>query len=428
MSVRERIATAARMAMFGALLGEERVRTGVAFNPMRRSFRVDPYPMYRRLLERDPFHRSRALQGWVLTRHADISAVLRDQRFVADARKIPRFKKMQERRIAAGAVTREEAESQAMLGLDPPDHTRLRSLVSKAFTPRAVEALRPRVEQLVDEMVERCAAKGTFDVIREIAYPLPVIIIAEMLGIPPEDREQFKHWSDEMALSVGMANEGEQRRARDAQRALREYIIPILQERRREPREDLLSALVAAEEDGDKLSLMEVHSTIALILVAGNETTTNLIGNGLLALMRHRDQFERLRAEPELIGTAIEELLRYDSPVQGTSRHVPEDAEINGHPVRAGEELLLLIGAANRDPEQYKDPDTLDIGREDNKHLSFGNGIHYCLGAPLARIEGPAAIHALVQRFPNMRLATEKLDWGDNIVLRGLRSLPVRVD
>jgi len=428
MSVREPLATAARMAMFGALLGEERVRTGVAFNPMRRSFRVDPYPTYRRLLERDPFHRSRALQGWVLTRHADISAVLRDQRFVADARKTPRFKKMQERSIAAGAVTREEAESQAMLGLDPPDHTRLRSLVSKAFTPRAVEALRPRVEQLVDEMVERCAAKGTFDVIREIAYPLPVIIIAEMLGIPPEDREQFKHWSDEMALSVGMANEGEQRRARDAQRALREYIIPILQERRREPREDLLSALVAAEEDGDKLSLMEVHSTIALILVAGNETTTNLIGNGLLALMRHPDQIDRLRARPDMIGTAVEELLRYDSPVQGTSRHVPEDAEINGHAVRAGEELLLLIGAANRDPEQYKDPDTLDIGRADNKHLSFGNGIHYCLGAPLARIEGPAAIHALVQRFPNIRLATEKLDWGDNIVLRGLRSLPVRVD
>jgi cytochrome P450 len=428
MPFKERLSTATQMAMFGALLAAERLQTGVTFNPMRRSFRVDPYPAYRRLQENDPFHRSRAVNGWVLTRHADISAVLRDTRFGSDARKTPRFKKMQEQRIAAGEVTREEADAQSMLGLDPPDHTRLRSLVSKAFTPRAVEALRPRVEQLVDEMVERAAAKGTFDVIREIAYPLPVIVIAEMLGIPPEDREQFKHWSDEIALSVGMANLDEERRARDAQRALREYIIPILQERRREPREDLLSALVAAEEQGDKLSLMEMYNTIGLILVAGNETTTNLIGNGLLALLQYPDQLDRLRSNPETIGTAVEELLRYDSPVQGTSRHVSEDAEVNGHPVKAGQELLLFLAAANRDPEQFRDPDTLDIGREDNKHLSFGNGIHYCLGAPLARIEGPAALNALVQRFPNLRLASDKLDWGDNIVLRGLRELRVRVD
>jgi len=417
-----------QMGAFGAFLAVERLQTGATFNPMRRGFRVNPYPTYRRLHEKDPFHLSRALNSWVLTRHADVSAVLRDPRFASGGRKVPRFKKMMEQRIAAGELTREEAEGQSMLGLDAPDHTRLRSLVSKAFTPRAVEALRPRVEQLVDEMVERAAAKGTFDVIREIAYPLPVIIIAEMLGIPPEDRDQFKRWSDEMALSVGMANEREQRRARDAQRAFRDYLIPILQERRREPREDLISALVAAEEAGDKLSLQEVNSTIGLILVAGNETTTNLIGNGLLALMQHREQFERLRAQPETIATAVEELLRYDSPVQGTSRNVLEDTEFNGHAIKAGQQLLLMIGAANRDPEQYKDPDTLDIGRADNKHLSFGNGMHYCLGAPLARIEGPAAINALVQRFPKIRLATEKLDWGDNIVLRGLRSLPVRVD
>jgi cytochrome P450 len=380
------------------------------------------------MLQRDPFHRSVPLGGWVLTRHADISAVLRDPRFLTDARKIPRFKRMQEQRIAAGEITREEIDAQSMLGLDPPDHTRMRSLVSKAFTPRAVEALRPRIEQLVDEMVERCAQNGSFDLIRDIAYPLPVIIIAEMLGIPPEDRDQFKRWSDDMALSVGISTRDEERKARDAQRALRDYILPILQERRREPREDLLSALVVAEEAGDKLSLMEVHNTIGLLLVAGNETTTNLIGNGMLALMQHRDQFDRLRADPEMIGTAVEELLRYDSPVQGTSRHPLEDADVNGYPVKAGQELFLMIGAANRDPAQFRDPDTLDIGREDNRHLSFGNGIHYCLGAPLARIEGPLAINALLERFPRIRPATDKLDWGDNIVLRGLRSLPVRVD
>jgi cytochrome P450 len=277
-------------------------------------------------------------------------------------------------------------------------------------------------------MVERCAAKGTFDVVREIAYPLPVIIIAEMLGIPSEDREQFKRPPDDMAKNAGMSNLDDQRTGRNAQRELREYLAPILQERRRQPREDLLSALAAAEDEGDKLSLMEVHATIALLLVAGNETTTNLIGNGLLALMQHRDQFERLRAHPEMIGTAAEEMLRYDSPVQGTSRFTLEDTEVNGHPVKAGQQVFLMIGAANRDPKQFPDPEAFDIGREDNRHLSFGNGIHYCLGAPLARIEAPAALNALVQRFPNIRVATNKLAWGDNIVLRGLTELPVSVN
>jgi cytochrome P450 len=364
----------------------------------------------------------------VLTRHADVSAVLRDGTFLNDGRKLPMFQKQAEKRVASGEITQDEANTQMMLNTDPPDHTRLRSLVSKAFTPRSVEALRPRVEQLVDEMVERCAAKGTFDVIREIAYPLPVIIIAEMLGIPPEDREQFKTWSDDIATTVGMPNLDDERRARAAQRALRDYLAPILQDRRREPREDLLSALAAAEDEGDKLTLMEVHATVALLLVAGNETTTNLIGNGLRALLQHRDQFHRLRAHPEMIGTAVEEMLRYDSPVQGTSRFTLEDTEVNGHPVKAGQQVFLFIGAANRDPEQFPDPETFDIGREDTRHLSFGNGIHYCLGAPLARIEAPAALNALVQRFPNMRLATDELKWGDNIVLRGLTELRVSVN
>jgi cytochrome P450 len=428
MNVRERLSFTMQMAAFSALIAAERVQTGVAFNPMRRSFRVDPYPAYRKLQSKDPFHRSRPIGGWVLTRHADVSAVLRDPKFLSDGRKLPQFRKQADDRVKAGDLTREEADTQMMLNTDPPDHTRLRSLVSKAFTPRSVEALRPRVEQLVDEVVERCAAKGTFDVIREIAYPLPVIIIAEMLGIPSEDREQFKRWSDDMAKNVGMSNLDDQRTGRNAQRELREYLVPILQERRREPREDLLSALVAAEDEGDKLSLMEVHATIALLLVAGNETTTNLIGNGLLALMQHRDQFERLRAHPEMIGTAVEEMLRYDSPVQGTSRFTLKDTEVNGHPVKAGQQVFLMIGAANRDPEQFADPEAFDIGREDNRHLSFGNGIHYCLGAPLARIEAPVALNALVQRFPNIRLATDELKWGENIVLRGLTELPVSVN
>ena len=426
MTIRQRVSQTVQAGGFAALLGLERLQTGVTFNPMTRAFQVDPYPVYRKLQEKDPFHRSRPIGGWVLTRHADISAVLRNPAFLSDGRKMPNARKMHERAVRDGLATEADFATQPMLTTDPPDHTRLRSLVSRAFTPRAVEALRPRVEHLVEEMVERCAALGTFDVIAEIAYPLPVIIIAEMLGIPPEDRDQFKRWSDDLASTVGMASVEEQLRARAARQALRTYLEPIIAERRRAPREDLLSALVAAEDDGDRLSIDELHATVMLLLVAGNETTTNLIGNGLLALLQHPDQLERLRTQPEMIGTAVEELLRYDSPVQGTSRFTLADTEVNGHPVEAGQNLFLMIGAANRDAAQFANPDALDIGREDNKHLSFGNGIHYCLGAPLARIEGPAALSAIIERFPDMRLATEKLDWGANIILRGLRSLPVR--
>jgi cytochrome P450 len=428
MTIRQRVSQTVQMGAFAALLGLERLQTGVAFNPMVRSFRVDPYPTYRKLQEKDPFHRSRPMGAFVLTRHADISAVLRNPAFLSDGRKHPRAKKLQEQAVRQGLAAPEDFATQPMLTTDPPDHTRLRSLVSRAFTPRAVEALRPRVEHLVDEMLDRCEEMGSFDVIEEIAYPLPVIIIAEMLGIPPEDRAQFKSWSDDLAKTVGMSSIEEQMKARAARHALRAYLEPIIAERRREPREDLLSALVAAENEGDRLSIDELHATVMLLLVAGNETTTNLIGNGLLALLHHPEQLERVRAHPEMMGMAVEELLRYDSPVQGTSRFTLTDTEVNGRPVSAGQELFLMIGAANRDPHQFRDPDTLDVGREDNKHLSFGNGIHYCLGAPLARIEGPAALAALVRRFPRMRLATDKLDWGDNIILRGLRSLPVRTD
>ena len=404
----------------------ERLRTGVSFNPLDKQFRTDPYPSYKRLRERDPFHRSRLIGGWILARHADVEVVLKDNRFHADETKLPLFEKRRADMLRDGLLQEDDPQTQTMLRSDPPDHTRLRSLVSKAFTPRTVEALRPRIEGIVQERLDALNGADEMDVISELAYPLPVIVIAELLGVPVEDREQFKRWSDEAVRSLGGISADDLRRSMAATRALRIYFEKISEERRREPREDLLSALLAAEEAGDKLSLDEVYGMCILLLVAGNETTTNLIGNGLLALLRNPAQLEILRDDPSLLEGAVEELLRYDSPVQFTSRFVLEDTELNGHKVEAYQQLIVLIGAANHDPEVFAEPERLDVTRTDVRHLAFGHGIHYCLGAPLARLEGQVALGALIERYPNLRLATDSPEWGDNIILRGLKSLPVR--
>jgi cytochrome P450 len=410
-----------------ALTAMERLRTGVSFNPLDKRFRADPYPYYRRVRERDPFHRSSLAGGWILARHADVEAVLKDGRFVADERKLPLFEKRRAGMIKDGVLREDDPQVQTMLRSDPPDHTRLRGLVSKAFTPRTVEALRPRIEGIVEGRLDAVNGAGEMDVISELAYPLPVIVIAELLGVPVEDREQFKRWSDDAIRSLGGMSAQDLRTSMAAARELRAYFERIAEERRREPREDLLSALLAAEEAGDKLSLDEVYGMCTLLLVAGNETTTNLIGNGLLALLRNPEQLELLRDDPALLENAVEELLRYDSPVQFTGRFVLEDTELNGHEIKAYQQLIVLIGAANRDPEVFPEPERLDVTRTDVRHLAFGHGIHYCLGAPLARLEGQVALGALIERFPNMRLATDSPEWGDNIILRGLKSLPVRV-
>ena len=408
-----------------ALTGMERLRTGVTYNPLDKRYQSDPYPLYRELRERDPFHRSRLAGGWVLTRYDDVASVLKDGRFLADDRKSAAQMKQRQRFIKDGFMEPDEALSPSMLRSDPPDHTRLRGLVSKAFTPRTIESLRPRIEAIVQEQLDAVAHDGSMDVIKTLAYPLPVMVIAEMLGVPTEDREQFKRWSDDAVASFGVAGMKDFLRARDAFRELQAYFERVAEERRREPREDLLSALLAAEEQGDKLTMDEVYATCILLLVAGNETTTNLIGNGLLALLRHPDQLALLRDDPALIESAVEELLRYDSPVQATSRIVLEDVAMDGHTIEAGQQAIVLIGAANRDPERFPDPDRLNITRQDNRHLSFGQGIHSCLGAPLARLESQAALMALVERFPHLRLATDQPTYGENLILRGLTSLPV---
>jgi cytochrome P450 len=317
---------------------------------------------------------------------------------------------------------------QSMLFQDPPDHTRLRTLVSKAFTPRVIEGMRGHIQQVVDGLLDTVAAAGRMDVVADLAYPLPVIVICEMVGVPAEDRDKLRDWSYAIARSldaIAVPNEEIARRANQAQDALTQYFARLIEERRRAPRADLLSALIAAEEAGDRLSTQELFATGILLFIAGHETTVNLIGNGTLALLKNPDQLQRLRAEPGLIAGAVEELLRYDSPVQRTGRLLYEDVTIDGKTIPKGSIAVALLGAANRDPAHFPDPDRLDITRPDNRHLAFGWGIHFCLGAPLARLEGQIAFGTLLRRFPRLALGADQVEYRETSTLRGLRALPV---
>jgi hypothetical protein len=354
---------------------------------------------------------------WFLTSYEDVNALLRDDRFghtnqdyLFPERQRPLY----------------EMQSRWMLTLNPPDHTRLRGLVHKAFTPRTVAQMREPIQLMADELIDGAIATGEMDIVRDFAYPLPVAVICALLGVPAADHTRFHTWSDAIALSLDLTeDEAVYNRAADATVELTSYLDDLLRERRREPRGDLLSALVAAEEAGDRLSREELLATCALLLIAGHETTVNLIGNGTLALLRHPDQWERLKTDRNLASTAVEELLRYDSPVQLTSRVALVDVEYKGLSLPAGTPLAFLLGAANRDPAAFADPVRLDIGREPNRHMAFGGGIHYCLGAPLARLEGEIAFTTLARRLPGMRLATDRVEYRDNYTLRGLKSLPV---
>ncbi len=360
---------------------------------------------------------------WVLTRYADVVTVLRSPAASSDrAGTMLRFAPPAMRPLF-------EARSNSMINCDAPKHNRLRLLVNKAFTARAVEAMTGNIQRLVDGFLDAVQSRGRMDVIADLAYPLPVTVIAEMLGVPAEDRGQFKHWSDQLAaLAAGNPADlgvGDYYRIARSYRELAAYLAGIVARRRIEPHHDLLSALVQAEEAGDRLSEGELYANATLLLVAGHETTTNLIGNGTLALLRHPDQWQRLKADPSLVPQAVEELLRYDSPVQLTTRILKEDLEIGSKRLRAGQIVLLVLGAANRDPEQFADPDRLDVGRTDVKHLSFGLGSHYCLGAPLARLEARIVFETLLRRMPELRLEDEDPQFRDNFNLRGLVKLPV---
>ena len=390
----------------------------------------DPLAFAARLREQGPllpFVAPLGAGAWMTTTHEDAIAVLKDPRFVKDSLKfgLPEQGQASTDERDDTYFKRLLAFRRDMLSVDPPDHTRLRGLVSKAFTPRMIERLRPRIQQIADELLDAVQPSGGMDLIADFAFPLPITVISEMLGIPVEDRMQFRAWSQTIiANSVG----AQPQEALAALEAFAQYIRTFLAAKRVHPADDLASGLVQAEEGGDQLHENELISTIFLLIVAGHETTVNLIGNGMLALLQHPAQMEMLRQDSSLLPSAIEELLRYTAPVTlSTPRWANEDIVLHDQVIRKGEMVFVSLVAADIDQHQFTDPQVLDITRRENQHLAFGKGIHYCLGAPLARLEGQIAINTLLHRLPNLRLACDpdQLSWSPSPILRGLTSLPV---
>jgi cytochrome P450 len=360
---------------------------------------------------------------WMLTRYRDVHDVLRDARFSVERIRAPLVRDNLDR---MPEFLRQSAQGlRSMLIMDPPDHTRVRKLVNKAFTPKRIAALRDHIETLVGTLLDEAAERGRFDVIHDLAEPLPAIVIAELLGVPASDHRHFREWSSALISGMASPNADARAAATEAGRHLFGYLADTIADRRRAPREDLISAMIEAQEERDALSDAELLATSNLLLLAGHETTTNLIGNGMLALLREPAEWRRLCDTPDLLPTAIEELLRFDGPVQATLRVALEDVAIDGHAIPAGALVLVSIGAANHDPAVFADPDELDLARDPNPHLAFGFGTHFCLGAPLARLEAQLAFEALTRRFPKLALVDDRPEYRANPVLRGLVRLEV---
>jgi len=394
------------------------------FDPLAPGFFADPYAQYAILRDRAPVHQS-PFGPWMLTRYDDCLRLLRDPRASVEERNAG-F----ERRsvLFPGDDPRRRRGAAAILNLDPPDHTRIRRLVARAFTPRRAEALGDRIQELVDLALDRVEAQGAMDVIADLAFPLPFAVISELLGMPATDADELRDLSHALVrLLEPLAFADDLDVLRAASDAMATHVDEVIAWKRNHPGDDLLTALIRGEEAGDVLSPDELHDQVVLLYVAGHETTVNLIGNGVLALLCHPDQLARLREEPALIGHAVEELLRFDAPVQFSRRILLEDLEVRGHRIPAHSFVFTVLGAANRDPDQFgPDADRLDLTRHNAaQHLSFGGGIHHCLGAALARAEARAAIGSLVRRFPRLALATDEPHWNGRLVLRGLEHLPV---
>jgi cytochrome P450 PksS len=392
----------------------------------------DPFAFYSRLREQqEPLFHLDDVYGmggaWVALRYDDVVEILKDPRFVKDMRK---FLPSQDKQESSGDSTSKGSflawwmNMPNMLTVDPPDHTRLRRLASKAFTPRMIEELRPRIQQITDELIDAVQGQGHMDLIADFAYPLPIIVISEILGIPSADRDQFRDWTESLMKSV--MDPQRETSAIATLEAFVHYIKTLVAEKREHPGNDLTSGLVQTYEEGDVLSENELLSTIWLLITAGHETTVNLIGNGVLALLQHSDQLQLLQNDPSLLPSAIEELLRYAGPVMVGNRFADEDISMNGKVIRKGEMVLFSLTAASIDPQQFSNPEVLDITREENQHLAFGKGIHYCMGAPLARMEGQIAIGTLLHRIPTLRLASnpDQLTWSYS-KFRALASLSV---
>lgn len=394
----------------------------IYFNPWDEAYRANPYPYYEPLYGRPPHLMNLFIPMALVARYADAVAILRDpERFSS----VPPTSPFLEMRLAVfGRAPR-------VVFSDPPVHTRLRRLVSKAFTTWRIKDLEPQIREFTATLLERAARKGEFEVMADLANPLPVLVIAEMLGVSPDDYERFKQWSDNV-IESDMVPPGTAMpdHVSSSFNALRAYFIDEIEKRRRNPGSDLVSALVAARDEADALSEEELIAFVVLLLLAGNETTTNLIGNGMLALGRNPDELAKLREDLSLMPRAIEEMLRYDCPVQSTARYPKIDVEISGVEIKANVPTFVIVAAANRDPAQFPQAYRFDVTRTPNDHLAFGNGIHYCLGAPLARMEGAIAIRAALERFPRLRLAEPEapLTYKGSYFLRGLSSLKMALE
>jgi len=390
-------------------------------------FYRDPYPVYHELRATDPVHWSDIMGSWVLTRYDDVVASMRDpSRFSNAGRHALSLDRLPEH-VRKKAKPIYEHYAVGLIHTDPPDHTRMRALINKVFTVRAMESLRPRVQKIVDDLLDAAAPKGEMDIMAALAYPLPVAIISQILGIPAEDNDKFAYWNEgvnELTAS-GRTTEANLARGLPIFQHLRAYLRDLIEKRRRDPQDDLLSALVMVEEEGDRLSEEELITNYQTLITAGFETTMNLIGTGLLTLLRHPDQLAQLRSDPSLTESAVEELLRYETPFQRNWRVAAQDIDLAGKRIERGHLVAQMLGAANRDPEVFPDPDRLDITRDSGRHVAFGYGIHFCIGAPLARIEADVAFRALLRRFPNLRLKHARVDWREEIVFRGLKSLMV---
>ncbi|MBW4644888.1 MAG: cytochrome P450 [Goleter apudmare HA4340-LM2] len=390
------------------------------FNPFLPEFHSDPYPIYDRLRTEDPVHLS-SLGIWMISRYVDVIQALRDPHLSSEQSHISRYSRQQGTLSPVAALS-----SKCLFFRDPPDHTRLRRLVSKAFNPRVIEEMRPRIVEFVNELIDGIGGAGEIDIIADFSKPLPVRTISELLGIPEADREQLKHWSHWLGqIFDPMKSSNLSEQVNQAVLEFRDYLIDLIAKRRQYPQNDLISALIQARDEQDQLTEDELLVTCMLLFASGEETTVNLIGNGMLSLLRHPDQLAKLQEHPSLIPSAVEELLRYESPLQICGRTAIANFEIGGKTIRKGVPVFLLVGSANRDPAQFPDADRLDLARPDNRHLAFGDGIHYCLGSGLARIQGQIAIHALIQRLPSLQLSTDTPQWRENIFLRGLQTLPV---
>jgi len=386
---------------------------------------ANPYPLYHRLQEEAPVYWDPFLHAWVVTRYDDVLTVL----LKYSAKRTPTPEKLKEMGLPQIAPLA-QLMVRLMLFMDAPDHTRLRALASYAFMPARVAVLRQKIQSVAEGLVRKMEGRDRIDVIKEFADPLPAIVTASMLGVPEQDWSQLKTWSTSFAEMLGNFQHNPERGGLmlETLENLTRYFTDALQEQKRRPTSGLVHDLMVAEVDGDRLSDDEIIANSIVTMVGGQETTTNLIGNGMLALLRNPDQMERLRQDPSLMPSAVEELLRYESPSQQTARLAPEGAELGGKKIVKGTAVIAVMGAGNRDPRRFPNPDQLDLGRKDNRHLAFGWAAHFCFGAPLARLEGQIAFETLLRHFSKISMESEPLEWRHNLGLRGLVTFPVRVE